>query len=277
MLRAILIMFIAMSLIPAGDLNGKLLTGDHDVSPVFVAWSRFAIGVLLILPFTPLARSLALLKDWRIWLRACFLAGGIFSIQTALRTEPLANVFAAFFIGPIVSYALSVWLLNERVTPLRSLLMATGFVGVLLVVRPGLGGSVGLIWAAAAGTFYGLFLTASRWLADRGTAIELSFTQLFVAALLLAPLGLANLPADLTLAVAGLTLGSAAGSMLGNLLLLVAYAQAPATKLAPLVYFQIVAAVALGWAVFGDIPDLMTWVGLSLVLASGLASAALRR
>jgi drug/metabolite transporter (DMT)-like permease len=276
MLRAIFIMFIAMSLIPAGDLNGKLLTGAHDVSPVFVAWSRFAIGVLLILPFTPMPRSVTLLKDWRIWLRACFLAGGIFSIQTALRTEPLANVFAAFFIGPIVSYALSVWLLNERVTPLRSLLMATGFAGVLLVVRPGLGGSVGLIWAAAAGSFYGLFLTASRWLADRGTAIELSFTQLFVAALLLAPLGLANLPAEVTLAVAGLTFGSAAGSMLGNLLL-VAYAQAPATKLAPLVYFQIVAAVALGWAVFGDIPDPMTWVGLSLVLGSGLASAALRR
>jgi drug/metabolite transporter (DMT)-like permease len=275
MLKAVLIMFVAMSLIPAGDMAGKLLTGAHGVSPIFVAWSRFALGVLMILPFTPRS-ALALLRDPRIWFRALLLAGGIFSIQTALKTEPLADVFAAFFIGPILSYMLSALLLREPTTTLRSLLMLTGFAGVLLVVRPGFGGTTGLAWALLAGCFYGSFLTASRWLSHLGSPRALSFTQLFVSALVLLPLGLMHLP-TLTPAVAGYTTLSALGSMLGNLLLLVAYARAPSTKLAPLVYFQLIAATGLGWAVFNDFPDAITWAGLALVLLSGLASAALRR
>ncbi|NDW47718.1 DMT family transporter [Ruegeria sp. PrR005] len=273
--RAILIMFLAMSLIPAGDMAGKILTGQHGVSPVFVAWSRFALGLLVILPFVR-APALALLRDWRVWLRALLLAGGILSIQSALKTEPLANVFAAFFVGPILSYALSALWLREPVTWTRSALMLVGFLGVLLVVRPGLGGSPGLLLALLAGCFYGAFLTASRWLSHLGTPLALSFTQLAIAGLVLTPFGIANLPA-LDMQTAGLTLASAMGSMLGNLLLLVAYARAPATRLAPLVYFQLIAAAGLGWAVFGDLPDLWTWAGLSLVLGAGLVSALLRR
>lgn len=273
--RAVLIMFLAMSLIPAGDMAGKLLTGQHGVSPVFVAWSRFALGLLVILPFV-CAPALALLRDWRVWLRALLLAGGILSIQSALKTEPLANVFAAFFVGPILSYALSALWLREPVTWTRSALMLVGFLGVLLVVRPGLGGSPGLLLALLAGCFYGAFLTASRWLSHLGTPLALSFSQLAIAGLVLTPFGLANLPA-LDIETAGLTLASAMGSMLGNLLLLVAYARAPATRLAPLVYFQLIAAAGLGWAVFGDLPDLWTWAGLSLVLGAGLVSALLRR
>lgn len=273
--RAVLIMFLAMSLIPAGDMAGKLLTGQHGISPVFVAWSRFTLGLLAILPFIR-APALALLRDWRVWLRALLLAGGILSIQSALKTEPLANVFAAFFVGPILSYALSALWLREPVTWTRSALMLVGFLGVLLVVRPGLGGSPGLLLALLAGCFYGAFLTASRWLSHLGTPLALSFTQLAIAGLVLMPLGLTHLPA-LDLQTAGLTLASAMGSMLGNLLLLVAYARAPATRLAPLVYFQLIAAAGLGWAVFDDLPDLWTWAGLSLVLGAGLVSALLRR
>ncbi|MCU9836721.1 DMT family transporter [Ruegeria sp. WL0004] len=273
--RAVLIMFLAMSLIPAGDMAGKLLTGQHGVSPVFIAWSRFALGLLVILPFVR-APALALLQDWRVWLRALLLAGGILSIQSALKTEPLANVFAAFFVGPILSYALSALWLREPVTWTRSALMLVGFLGVLLVVRPGFGGSPGLLLALLAGCFYGAFLTASRWLSHLGTPLALSFSQLAIAGLVLTPFGLANLPA-LDIETAGLTLASAMGSMLGNLLLLVAYARAPATRLAPLVYFQLIAAAGLGWAVFGDLPDLWTWAGLSLVLGAGLVSALLRR
>ncbi|WP_193748884.1 DMT family transporter [Leisingera sp. ANG-Vp] len=268
-------MFAAMSMIPAGDLCGKLLTGSGLAAPAFVAWSRFAIGTALILPFVP-RRAYSLLGDWRLWLRAGLLTGGIFSIQFALVTEPLANVFAAFFIGPIVSYVLSVLLLREQATLLRSLLMALGFLGVLIVVRPGLGGSINLLWAVLAGCFYGAFLTSSRWLAHVGSPLELSLTQLLLSAVLMLPLGLSNLP-ELTPSTAALTVGSAAFSMMGNLLLLFAYSKVQAVKLAPMVYFQLVAAVGLGWAVFSDLPDLWTWAGLAVVLSAGLASAALRR
>lgn len=274
MQRAVLIMFLAMSLIPAGDSAGKLLTGSYATAPIFVAWSRFVVGAILIYPFVPRS-AWGLLRNWRIWARAAILAAGISCIQMALRIEEIATVFAAFFIGPLISYVLAVIFLREPVTKIRSALILTGFLGVLIVVRPGMGASTGVLWAVAAGSCYGAFLTMSRWLGPLGTPMALTFTQLFIAALLLLPFGISNIP-DMSATVVSLTAISALCSMLGNLLLLYAYARAPATRLAPLVYFQLVAAVALGWAIFGDLPDIWTWTGLVVILTAGLASTRLR-
>ena len=274
MQRAILIMFIAMSFIPAGDTAGKLLSSNLSVEPHFIAWSRFAVGALLILPFIK-RDAWALLRDWRIWGRALILCCGISSIQVALSMAPIADVFAAFFIGPLISYALAAIFLKEPITWQRTALIGIGFLGVLIVVQPGADMNPGLIWAAVAGTFYGMFLTASRWLAHLGTPIAFTFTQLFIAALVLAPVGLVNVPV-MTFSVSILTLGSALFSMLGNLLLLYAYSTAPATKLAPFVYFQLLAAVLLGWLVFDTWPALITWIGLLIVMGAGVLSARLK-
>ena len=271
---AVIIMFIAMSLIPAGDSAGKLLSGSFGVAPVFVAWSRLALGALLIAPFIS-RTAVGLSLNWRIVLRAMVLGAGITCIQIALQTAEIATVFAAFFIAPICSYVLAAVFLQEPVTPLRSILIALGFAGVLLVVRPGYGGEPGVIWAVLAGLCYGVFLTMSRWVSDLGAPSALPFTQLLISGVFLAPFGLMNLP-NFTMPVAGLTFASALGSMLGNLLLLYAYRLVPATKLAPLVYFQLVAAVILGWGIFSDLPDALTWVGLVIIIGTGLTSARLR-
>jgi drug/metabolite transporter (DMT)-like permease len=69
---------------------------------------------------------------------------------------------------------------------------------------------------------------------------------------------------------------SALGSMLGNLCLILALRMAPATRLAPFVYTQLIAATALGWAVFGVWPDPLTLAGLVVVLISGMATLVLR-
>lgn len=143
----------AMTCIVAGDTAGKALTaaGAH---PFFVAWARFAMAALVLLPFSGLRRAeLPQLADWRILMRGALIVGGISSILTALRTEPIADVFGAFFIGPVVSYILAALLLRERVTPLRSLLLAIGFCGVILVVKPGFGAGLGMAFALLAGMF----------------------------------------------------------------------------------------------------------------------------
>ncbi|MGB5863893.1 MAG: DMT family transporter [Sulfitobacter sp.] len=274
MQRAVLIMFLAMSLIPAGDSAAKLLSGTFGAAPIFVAWSRFAIGVLLVLPFVH-RKAWGLLRDWRIWVRAATLAGGISCIQMALRLEDIATVFAAFFVGPLVSYVLAVIFLREPVTMLRSCLILLGFIGVIVVVRPGVDMSIGVLWALAAGTCYGSFLTMSRWLGHLGTPLSMTFIQLLIACLILLPAGATNLP-EVTVTVAVLTVISALCSMLGNLLLLYAYGLTSATRLAPLVYFQLVAAVALGWLIFGNLPDLWTWVGLAIILTAGITSTRVR-
>ena len=272
--RAVLIMCLAMSLIPAGDSAGKLMTGTYSVAPLFVAWSRFVLGAVLILPFVPRS-AWQLLRNWRIWLRAAMLAAGISCIQTALQTTDVATVFGTFFVGPLISYVLAVLFLREPVTHLRTALVVLGFIGVLVVVRPGMGATTGVLWALMAGTFYGIFLTMSRWLGPLGTPLEMTLTQLVVAAVLLLPFGVVNFPA-MSAPVAALTVASALCSMLGNLLLLYAYKVAPATLIAPMVYFQLVAAVGLGWLVFGALPDLWTWIGLAVILSAGLASTRLR-
>lgn len=267
-------MFVAMSLIPAGDSAGKLLTGSLGVSPLFVAWSRFALGLLLILPFLP-GGSLALLKDGRIWLRALALCGGITSIQFALRSVDVATVFAAFFVGPIFSTLLAVVFLRERLPLLRAVLLGLGFAGVLLVVRPGFDMQAGVLWAVLAGLFYGSYLTMSRWLAGVAAPLALTFSQLAISALVLLPLGLSHLP-PASVEIGLLTLASAGFSMLGNLLLLFAYRLASATVLAPMVYFQLIAAVLLGWMIFGNLPDLLTLVGMAVIVLAGVGSARLR-
>lgn len=273
MWKIFLLMFAAMSMIPAGDTAGKLMTQDFGTSPLFVAWSRFVLGSLLALPLLR-PDTLRLLTNWRIWLRAALLTGGITCIQTALQTAPLADVFAAFFIGPLFSYLLSVLLLNETVTRARSALMGLGFLGVLLVVRPSFDMSPGLLWALAAGLFYGAFLTASRWVAPIARPTGLLFTQLFLAAVMMTPFCLTEIP-PMSPTLAGLTATSAILSMGGNFLLLFAYARAEAAILAPFVYLQLVSAVALGWLVFGELPDTMTWLGLTLIIGAGLTSALL--
>jgi len=274
MQRAILIMFVAMSLIPAGDSAGKILTSELGVAPVFVAWSRFALGTLFLIPFVP-PQTRDLFGNWRIWIRAAMLCGGITCIQTALQTEDVANVFAAFFVGPLLSYVLAATFLREPITILRSTFILIGFLGVVMVVRPGIGVSAGLLWALAAGTFYGIFLTMSRWLSDLAPPLALAFSQLIISAALLLPLGLLHLP-DFTMPVLALTATSAICSMLGNLLMLFAYRLAPATRIAPMIYFQLLSAVALGWLLFGALPDMLTWVGLAVILSAGIISTRLR-
>jgi drug/metabolite transporter (DMT)-like permease len=267
---ALLMMIVGMSLIPTGDTAGKLLVGNYGVTPLVVAWARFMLGALIAWLIAP-AGTYKMLLDWRVWGRGLALGLGVTSILTALETAPITSVFAAFFVGPILSVVFSAWWLQERIPPQRAALLAIGFMGVLLVVRPGFEAPPGIGYAVVAGLFYGVYLTSSRALSHyppRG----LLATQMLPGAFILMPFALGSLPA-MTPEVGGLFVVSGLASMLGNLLLILAYARAPATVLAPMVYFQLVAATLLGWIFFSDLPDSMTTIGTILVAGAGIASA----
>lgn len=274
MIQALFIMLIAMSFIPAGDAASKILTSELGVAPVFVVWSRFVIGGLILLPFT--WRSFAPhWRDWRIWMRAALIAGGISCITRALSLAPLADVFGAFFIGPLVSFVLSALLLKENVRWSQTVLVILGFLGVLLIVRPGFGVSSGLGWAVLAGCFYGSFLTASRWLSGKVVLGALMLSQMIGPVILTTPFVLGNIP-EISPQIAALTLASAICSMAGNVLLLFAYRLQEASKLAPFVYFQLISAVLLGWAVFNQLPDAYSIFGMGLIIIAGSATALLQ-
>jgi drug/metabolite transporter (DMT)-like permease len=262
---------MAMVLIVSGDAAAKVLGGQR-FDPVFTAWSRFALAAVIIAPFAGLQRSdLAQAKDWRLILRAMLIVGGIVCILTALRTEDMATVFGGFFVGPIVAYALSAFLLGERVTLARTILLGLSFVGVLIVVRPGFGMTAGMGFAILAGCFHGSYLVATRWLAAGFRPRFLLLSQLVIGAVVLAPFAVGPLPA-ITGNAAVLIGISAMGSALGNLLLVLVNRTTPANVIAPLIYSQLVVATVLGVIIFGDWPDSTTLIGLAVIAIAGASS-----
>ncbi|MGB0960701.1 MAG: DMT family transporter [Halocynthiibacter sp.] len=268
-------MICSMMLIPLGDTAGKILGTQYGLHPFFIAFTRFGLGLLLLLPFTKKIDPRVLL-DPRMWLRGFFITAGIACILTALKTEPIGNVYAIFFIGPILSFFASVILLKEPFSKARAALLGLGFIGVLLVVRPTQDIGIGAIFALMAGTFYGSFLVASRWLSGYAHPFSLIFSQMAVGTLFLAIIGLPQAN-TLSLEMAPWILLSAWASGLGNILLVFAYQRAEATKLAPFVYIQLIAASLFGFVVWGDLPDMIACLGILLLLGSGLSTYFLRK
>lgn len=271
-----LAVFLAVSLVVVGDTAGKYLA-QGGVSPLFLAWSRFAIAAAILAPLLRVRRGeWGMMHDPRVVLRAALIAGGIGCILTALRTEPIGAVFGAFFVGPAVSYALSVLLLGERWSPARAVLLAAGFAGVLIVVRPG--GAVGpnIVFAVMAGTLYGGYLAATRWLSPSFRSGALLMSQLGIGALLLTPTALPAVP-SLPPLLWAVVVVSALASASGNYVLVRISRTVPASVVAPLIYTQLISATAAGAVVFGEWPDAITLAGLTLILVSGLASLRLVR
>lgn len=269
-LSHILMVIGAMACIVLGDTGGKTLT-EQGISPYFAAWGRFTLAAIALAPFAGLSRAdLPAFKDRRVLFRTLLIVCGISAILTALKTEPIANVFGAFFIGPVVAYFGSALLLREQITLTRALLLLVGFAGVLLVVKPGFGMSSGMGFALLAGVFYGSYLVATRLIAGEYRPRLLLFSQLAIGAIVITPLAVLNWPTAMTPGFAWAFVLSAAGSALGNYLLLIASRHLPANVVAPLVYSQILWAMVLGWAVFGDWPDGLAMIGLAIILCSGL-------
>lgn len=266
----------AMFLIVGGDTTGTILTRD-GVSPAFVAWSRFAVAAVVLAPFCGVSmREVPAFFDWRLLVRSLMIVCGIFCILTALKTETIANVFGAFFVSPIFAFVLSIILFKERAGWMRAVLLLVSFAGVLIVVRPGFGMTVGLAFALAAGLFHGSYLLATKWLADQYRPRFLLLSQLLIGAVLLAPFGIGDMP-NLSWPVVGLLMVSALGSAFGNLLIVLASRIADASLIAPLIYSQLIHAAFLGWAVFGEWPDRQSFIGLSIILASGFATLILAK
>jgi len=275
--RAGAIMLVSMTFIVGGDTAGKLLTQD-GFEPVYIAWTRFALAAVVMLPFCAVTRDdVVALRDPKVWLRAVLIMACISCILTALRTEPIANAFGAFFIGPIVAYVLSVVFLKERVSVLRTCLLGLSFIGVLMVVKPGFGATIGMGFAVLAGVFYGGYIVTTRWIAPLYRPRLLLISQLGLGAVLLAPFGLAAQPEAISSNGFGLIVISALASAFANLLLVTLSKTTPSSIIAPLIYTQLIAATFFGYFVFSDWPDWLSFVGLALICATGLGSLMIPR
>lgn len=188
----------------------------------------------------------------------------------ALQYLQLAETGAIQFSVPIIIALIAAPLLGERMDKARWAAIGTGFVGVLIIVRPGTDGfHPALILSIINAMLYALFNLMTRQLAAHDLPETTQFYSSVGATLVIAPFALAAWQApSSTLQWAILVLIGLCGGF-GHYLLALAHRYAPASVLAPFLYQQIIWMVLLGYLVFGDVPDAPVAVGALIVIASG--------
>ena len=254
-------------------LNGtvKYLTLSHD--PLMVAWAR-SVGALafMVVVFWP-RHGVALLRPNRPKAqmgRGVLLLGSTVLYFFGLSQLDMATGAAIQLTGPLMVTALSAPLLGEKVGWRRWSAVAVGFVGALIVIRPGFDmqwAALFFVASAVCSTFYQI---STRYLAAHDHPATAATATAAVATIVLspiAPLIWSDPEGALTIFLFCL-LGVLAG--FGHFLLTSAYRYAGASTLAPFSYAHLVGAAVIGYFVFGDFPDRMTWLGAGIIVAAGL-------
>lgn len=265
----------AMASLPFIDVFAKLL-GTGGIPVAQIVFARMAFGALAALPFALRAHPINDLRPQRVWvhsLRAALLVAATFLFFTSLKTLPLADALAIFFIQPILVTALGGVILGEAVDARRWGAVVLGFVGVLVILRPGVVPiSAGSLFALESGVALALYFLLSRWVAGGQSAIAVTLQTNTIAALALALfmpwVWVPPSAAQWTMLVA---LGLIAS--FGHFLILRAYDHAEASLLAPLAYCEMIMATTLGWLIFDDFPDGYTFAGVGILLAAALVLA----
>jgi drug/metabolite transporter (DMT)-like permease len=253
------------------------------VSVLVVLWARYAMQALAMAVWLarPAQRHLLRTAHPRFQL----VRGSLLLIISALGFKglqllPVAEFTAVVLLTPLIVTVLAVSFLGERMTPLRWALVAGGFGGALLVVRPG-SGLFG--WAASIPALAALLYAGFQMLTRRLAGLEHPLTtHLYTGVIgtLATSLALALLPTDLwrELSHAGpalwalLVLVGVFGTA-GHLLLILAIGMAPMSLLMPFTYVQIVFATLAGWAAFGHVPDAPAFAGMTVIACCGAAAA----
>lgn len=253
------------------DTTAKYLSRHMDV--VQVVWARYTFAFALALVLSnPLTRP-GLLRTNRIGLqltRSTLLLGSTVLNFIGLKYLQLDQAVAIAFSTPFIVAALSGPVLGEKVDPHRWASIGVGFLGVLVVTRPGTGAiHPAALLMVVASLCYAMYALSTRVLARTDSSETTLFYSNLVGAVLMA---VAVVPVwstpSLTHAALMVVLG-ALGSF-GHYLLIVAHRLAPAAVLSPFIYTQLAWMITLGFLVFGDVPNSWTLGGAGIVIASGL-------
>ncbi|RPH45373.1 MAG: DMT family transporter [Burkholderiales bacterium] len=254
------------------DTTAKWLVQRLPV--IEVVWLRFVGHVLFTGLLLGPRHGRALVRVANPGLQ--LLRGGMLFCMTALnfwalQYLQLAETGAIQFAVPLLIALFGAWLLHERLDVGRWLAIATGFVGVLLIVRPGTQGfHPAILLSVGNAVLYALFNLLTRRLAATDRPEATQFLSALAAACLLTPFGIAFWRTPESASQWGLIAVMGIFGGLGHWLLAVAHRFAPATVLAPFLYQQIVWMTLLGWWVFGDVPGWTVVLGTGVVVASGL-------
>ncbi len=262
----------AMAILPGIDVIAKIL-GQAGLPILQIVWARMIFGTLMALPFAWAWTGPRGLVPDRPGLhlgRALLLMAATFFFFSSLKLLPIADALAIFFVQPLVLTALSPFVLGEHVGPRRWSAVFVGFVGTLIIIRPGLTAfNPGSLMALAAGTSLALYFLVTRRISGQAPAMVTTFHTNLMGTLLisLAVAFVWHPPTGgewLMFAALGLIAG------FGHYLIVRAYDFAEASLLAPLAYTEMVTSVALGWWFFGDFPDGWTFLGVAILIGCAI-------
>ena len=277
-LAGVALQLAALATFVVMDTIIKLLAAGFPVAQVM--WARFVFGLLTV------AIALRVVGGQVPWrsrapglqtLRSLTLAACNFLFTSALVHIPLADATAVGFASPLFTVALAAVWLKERVGWRRWAGVAIGLAGVVVLLRPTfIFGGQPVHWAMVlplgTAALFAVYQILTRKLAGvddpRTTILHTSFAAALVTSALM--------PFEWTWPSASSWGAFALLGLLGGLghgLLVMAFARAPASLLAPMSYTQMIWAVLAGLLVFGDTPDLLTLAGMAVIAAGGVLVA----
>ena len=254
------------------DATAKWLNREMD--PLLAVWWRYVSSVVLVsLVINPWTHP-GVLRTRRPALQAgrsllLFLSTALNFV--ALQYLQLAETMSILFATPLLVALLAGPILGERVGPRRLAAIGIGFLGVLLITRPGLGTMHPAALLSVAGAFaYAFYAIATRMLAAHDSSRTTMVYSGFAGVALMTPLLPSLWTTPSSPLVWALLVALGVFGAVGHWLLILAHARAPAPVLSPFIYTQIVWMLALGYVLFGDWPDTWTLIGSAVVIASGL-------
>jgi drug/metabolite transporter (DMT)-like permease len=263
-------MAIAMLTIPIVDGLAKHLSARY--SPLLLGWARYAVACLIVLPLAARAHGAHMFAiERRTWhlLRTVFLVAAMTLYFLSVARVPLTTATSAYFVGPILAAVLSVIVLKEKMTPRKTLSLISGFVGSMVILQPGSSIDAGILLALGSGVFFAFYLITTRQAAQESDPIKTLVFQCVAGTLLLTPQAIFSwsMPdwRDL-LFFAGLGLFS----VISHILSILAFRHASASRLAPLVYLELLGAVLIGYLAFREIPSPATILGAGFIIVAGL-------
>ncbi len=275
-LRGVLMVMLAVLLFACNDATTKFLVTDYNVPMVSAA--RYIVHCLLMVAILGPRQGRQLIETRRtglVLVRALCLVVATACMGLAFQRMPVAESTALVFLAPMAVVLVARPVLGEKIGALGWAAAIIGFIGILLIVRPGSGldpwGVVSVLGAVAVTVVYYLL---SRILASTERTLALLFYSALVGAIcfgLLLPWFWTGEAPTLLQTALFLSMGVTAGT--GHFLFTAAHRDAPASLLAPISYMQLVWAGLLGWIVFGHVPDGLTILGMAVVAASGVMIA----
>lgn len=273
-------MLLGTSIVPVMDAIAKHL--GESMSPIQITWGRFffqfiIMAIALCISIGP--RALIPKEPIKHAIRGLLLAAATLCFFWSLRTLPLADAIAIFFVQPMILTLISALVLKETIGWHRRIAVCAGFIGAVLIIRPGTETfTLASMLPLLAAVFFASYLALTRAVANIDHPATMQFASGLAATCALSLILLitrlwpeSSFAPSLPSLIDWLWLVSigaiAAG---GHLLVVMAMNRAPASALAPFGYVEIVAATLLGWLFFSDWPDNLSWLGIAIIVASGI-------